>query len=903
MPTTKPGFRLPLGAQIFLVCAVLITLAVGAAVAITYVQGRRIAEESVQRTLDTSSSVQANTKQSQLQQVQNLVQFIAQDPAIVQYFESSTDIDLGLGDGMGGTVSLVDLLKERQDQYTFDLGIFLDPGGEVLARTNEAEAIKENLAGDVFLASAISEATPISGLWRQDDMLLQAAVMPILRGEDLLGFLVLGEAIDDATATDISKISGADVAYLFVDADRPVLSASSLDTDTRDALMAFLGSNAEVRKAIAEAKPLERLDVRLGGRDWIGRLGPVEPDAGGALGAALSMTSRDRAYAGFQRILNLVLATGIGSLLAALPLSYLLARALLRPVQTLAAAAESAADGNYQTKIGISGNDELARLSRAFDHLLSDLREKSDIEGYVTNLSRFLPDPSTEKSHGPGLESRATAAAPATRAPDFATRVVLGIDCRALAKPVPRDQAERLANGIEQFTQAIDEASRRAMAHVLAFNGFRAVLGFSGEEPLARALRTARFLRRDSSLPDNLSASLALAVHEGDVVEGVLSLGATTPPVSGGGTLYQLDRLLSESSDGQLLVAKPMLEQVAQISGQQARAGAGLVSGRAFPVIDLAALDALAPLTPAATGAGSDHATVVTPSASTPATGPRRNTGQDVLLGSVFAGRYEILSELGAGGMGVVYKARDLELDDVVAIKMLRGAGLLDAEQLDRLKSELKLARKITHPNVLRTFDFGDSEGRPYISMEYVRGMTLRYLIKQAGRIPFSAGLRIAKQLCAGLGAAHEVGVLHRDIKPENLILEASGNAKLMDFGIARPIRRSEPGHTQQGMFVGTPHYAAPEQLAGDEVDHRADIYASGVLLCEMFCGKLPFTGSNTMEIYMAQMQQAPIKPSEYWPEIPAGLEALILRCIARRAEDRFQSVDELGAALGQLRA
>jgi serine/threonine-protein kinase len=104
-------------------------------------------------------------------------------------------------------------------------------------------------------------------------------------------------------------------------------------------------------------------------------------------------------------------------------------------------------------------------------------------------------------------------------------------------------------------------------------------------------------------------------------------------------------------------------------------------------------------------------------------------------------------------------------------------------------------------------------------------------------------------------------------------------------------------------MFVGTPHYAAPEQLAGDEVDHRADIYASGVLLCEMFCGKLPFTGSNTMEIYMAQMQQAPIKPSEYWPEIPAGLEALILRCIARRAEDRFQSVDDLGAALAQLRA
>ena len=144
--------------------------------------------------------------------------------------------------------------------------------------------------------------------------------------------------------------------------------------------------------------------------------------------------------------------------------------------------------------------------------------------------------------------------------------------------------------------------------------------------------------------------------------------------------------------------------------------------------------------------------------------------------------------------MGVVYKARDIELDDVVALKMLKAAALLDGEQLERLKSEIKLARRITHPNVLRTFDFGESDGRPYISMEYVRGMTLRYLLRQAGRIPYSAGLRIARQLAAGLGAAHAVGVLHRDIKPENLILEASGNAKLMDFGIARPLRRSEPG-------------------------------------------------------------------------------------------------------------
>jgi eukaryotic-like serine/threonine-protein kinase len=235
---------------------------------------------------------------------------------------------------------------------------------------------------------------------------------------------------------------------------------------------------------------------------------------------------------------------------------------------------------------------------------------------------------------------------------------------------------------------------------------------------------------------------------------------------------------------------------------------------------------------------------------------------------------------------------------------MLKPSVLMDQEQLDRLKSEIKLARMITHPNVLRTFDFGEVDGHPYISMEYVRGLTLRYLLNETKRIPYSAGLRIARQLCAGLAAAHEVGVLHRDIKPENLILQQTGNAKLMDFGIARPIRRGvQQGYTEPGTFLGTPNYSPPEQLSGEEVDQRADIYSSGVLMCEMFCGKLPFAGTNTLEIYIAQTQQAPIKPSEHWPEIPPSLEEIILRCLQRQPADRYSTAHELAQALAQLRA
>ena len=272
-------------------------------------------------------------------------------------------------------------------------------------------------------------------------------------------------------------------------------------------------------------------------------------------------------------------------------------------------------------------------------------------------------------------------------------------------------------------------------------------------------------------------------------------------------------------------------------------------------------------------------------------------------MGTRFAGRYEILAILGAGGMGMVYKARDADLNDVVALKMLRPGMMIDAEQLDRLKSELKLARRITHPNVLRTFDFGDFQGVPYISMEYVRGLTLRYLLQQTGRLPFSAALRIARQLCMGLDAAHQVGVIHRDIKPENIIIEQSGNAKLMDFGIARPARRADPGHTQPGTFLGTPNYASPEQLSGMELDQRSDIYSTGILLCEMFCGKLPFSGGSTMELYVAHLQQRPIKPSELWPDVPRPLEDVILKCLEKRPEDRYASAADLLVALSGLRA
>jgi serine/threonine-protein kinase len=203
---------------------------------------------------------------------------------------------------------------------------------------------------------------------------------------------------------------------------------------------------------------------------------------------------------------------------------------------------------------------------------------------------------------------------------------------------------------------------------------------------------------------------------------------------------------------------------------------------------------------------------------------------------------------------------------------------------------------------VLRTYDFGDLDGVHFISMEYVRGVTLRYMLDSTDRLPFSAGLRVAKQLCAGLAAAHAQGVIHRDIKPDNLILDQAGNAKLMDFGIARPVVR-QTGLTREGWIVGTPQFMSPEQLEGREVDARSDVYACGVVLYEIFTGRLPFTADSPMQIVFQHLNQEPPPPSQIWREIPPDLEQAILTCLAKKPENRFPSVERLQRALEALSA
>jgi len=290
------------------------------------------------------------------------------------------------------------------------------------------------------------------------------------------------------------------------------------------------------------------------------------------------------------------------------------------------------------------------------------------------------------------------------------------------------------------------------------------------------------------------------------------------------------------------------------------------------------------------------EAETVTLRAATPAGSAEPEVGQ------LFASRYDIQGVLGRGGMGIVYRAHDRDLDDIVAIKTLRSEALsADPTLLDRFKQEIRLARRITHANILRTHDLGETAGLRYLSMEFVRGITLKQLVEAGDILPTPVGLRIAKQICAGLAAAHEVGVIHRDIKPQNILIEPTGGLKIMDFGIAR--LQEERGMTAEGTVVGTPDYMSPEQARGHALDFRSDIYSTGVVLYEVFTGTLPFEGETPLAVVLKHIQENPPSPQSRNPKIDPKIAQSILKCMRKDPNERYQTVNELYEALTRVTA
>ena len=257
--------------------------------------------------------------------------------------------------------------------------------------------------------------------------------------------------------------------------------------------------------------------------------------------------------------------------------------------------------------------------------------------------------------------------------------------------------------------------------------------------------------------------------------------------------------------------------------------------------------------------------------------------------------RYEILAEAGHGSMGNVYKARDRETGEVVALKLLKPEIASDQTMMERFKNELLFARKITHKNVCRVHEFNRIDGIAYTSMEFVEGDSLRSVLNRFGGLSPRKAIDLVGQICSGLKEAHAQGIVHRDLKPENVMIDAQGNVKIMDFGIARSM---EAVTRLTGSMVGTPAYMAPEQVGGKAVDYRTDIYSLGLIMYEVFTGAPAFQADNAVAVALKQMREAPVPPHEIEPAVPVSIERAILKCLEKEPPKRFQSVTDLEAAL-----
>ncbi|HLJ75083.1 MAG TPA: protein kinase [Thermoanaerobaculia bacterium] len=885
--------RFPLVWKLFGMTAILILIVVAIAVGITIQRADTIAEKTVNTSISNAARLFREFEKQRSGRLALPAFLLGHDPTFSAYIQNA----LSGAPGTEGAapaidlVSIADQLEQRRQALGTDLIILLDDQGRVVTRTDQQTlnaASREDLYEESPVVKKIVDDASVdftAGVLPLGNRLYQAAVAPIGAGASnvRVGYLVNAYTIDDAFANRIADATNAGVIFV---------SPKSLSRST-NAPAFTMQQMTGVDRILKTGKAVPPAQLQVERNRYI-MTGEPLTSGDQTVGAAVFVRSLDSELMPFRQIEESLLIGGGAALLLAFVLSWFIAKRVTKPIEQLAVVAQAVTAGDYEQHPNIDRSDEVGILGRSFAKMIVALRDKAELEELYEQMS------------AKSKEREAAAAAAASKPvepPTLDEGTVVVTDLRGLP-PVGEGDPALLVGAVTRVMRLQEAEVARQDGEVREIEGHRLVSVFRGERGVLHAIRAARAINEELATLSDVNMSVSVGIATGQFVTGSVSV---------------------DGEDGLAILGNaPMLASVlawhapnghAYISYETAQtAGGEILSGSSREQIQLKWLPqplpvASMPLLSMTTGVmrsiGSPTMGTATMRMEATQAGVTAPGGAIAELqpGYVFANRYRIEQILGRGGMGIVYKANDTQLDEPVAIKTLPGDVMTRSpEELERFKREIRLARKITHRNVLRTYDYGEAEGVYFISMECVRGYTLSELLDEAPnhRLAPRVALGIARQICRGLQAAHEQGIIHRDIKPQNVLIDHKGEVKLMDFGIAR-VAEAKEGMTQAGLIVGTPHYMSPEQVQGKQLDPRSDVYSMGVLMYEMLVGVKPFSAPSLTAVLTAHVMETPKPPIEQRPEIGREVNGIVVRCLAKNPKDRYTDAGALLHDLDQV--
>ena len=896
--------RVPLVLKLFGLTALLIVIVVGVAVGITIQRANRVAQTSVNKSIMSAAKLFKEFEADRLRGLESVTGIMGSDPNFVAYIQAAlageppasetAPVDPAAPAAEPGVppatepatpaaldlVSINDTLSEQRARLGVDVMMLLDDQGVLIARTDDpmvASASKEDLYNKTPLVKQIVDDASVertSGVLRLGNKLFHAAVAPVGAGARgvRIGYLVNAFAIDETFANRIAESTNAGVVF----GTKGAQSMTVRSSDAPSVSPQSLPQRKTAETTVDQSTYIFTTEPLVSGQDVVG--------------SAIFLRSLDRELAPFREIENAMLIGGGIALLLAFLLSWLIAKRVTRPIERLAGIAQAVTAGDYSVDPPSDRNDEVGILGRSFAKMMNSLRDKAELEQLYADMAEKADD------------------IPAGKAREAAKRdegTVLVTDLRGLSA-VGGSDAETVIATVERAMRIQQAEVVRQDGAVRELDGHRLVAVFRGDRGIIHAIRAARTINEELALQFGAQTPMSIGIG---IATGEFVTGSVTVDNESGLAIVGDAPLLA------LLFAWHAPSGYAYVSYETAQAAGGEVLSSStreevrlkwlaqpLPVASLPLVSVTTGMMRAIGGATTDGATVKMDATVPGATAPA-SPHTDLPIGHLFANRYKIEQILGRGGMGVVYKAVDSQLDETVAIKTLPGDVMTRSpEDLERFKREIRLARKITHRNVLRTFDYGEAEGVYFISMEFVRGYTLSELLDEAPnrQMPSRAAVGISRQICRGLQAAHEQGIIHRDIKPGNVLIDAKGEVKLMDFGIARMAETPE-AMTQAGLIIGTPHYMSPEQVQGNQLDPRSDVYSMGVLIYEMLVGRRPFESSSLTGVLTAHITEAARPPMELRPDVGREVNGIVMKCLTKDPKARYADAGALLADLDRV--